>query len=348
MQATTNAGEVLDAEFEIVSEGDRLALIMRSMSGRAKHRPNGTNVQYNHALELLLSRLRDLGAVLESGIIDSTVVQNVPEEQRSILDGGVALADVQDIFEFRKQLSAAQRRYSNRPGGGNNTRQIRLRLKVPGYTPNDAGRLAADLAAPAVQPSSPVELPDATQRLADDLHFDRDWVQKMVTLLNVRKQVVFYGPPGTGKTHLARALANHIAGSGAVRLVQFHPSYAYEDFFEGFRPHAEGTSATFKVKWGPLRRLAFDAANDPERPYVLIIDEINRANLSKVFGELYFLLEYRDEEIDLQYSDDNGSGTSRTSSSRSRRYQPALRSRRGGRTGSTRDTNQRCASPNSC
>jgi 5-methylcytosine-specific restriction protein B len=97
-------------------------------------------------------------------------------------------------------------------------------------------------------------------------------------------------------------LAHHITDPDAVRLVQFHPSYSYEDFFEGFRPSAKGDVVGFELVPGPLRRLAAAAEADKERPHVLIIDEINRANLAKVFGELYFLLEYRDEKIDLQYS----------------------------------------------
>ncbi len=144
-----------------------------------------------------------------------------------------------------------------------------------------------------------------TAEAAADLLMDQAELQKITELLWERKQVIFYGPPGTGKTYLAKALARHLTEDGAVRLVQFHPSYTYEDFFEGFRPKQadSGSGAlTFELTPGPFRLFAETAKANPTTPYILIIDEINRANLAKVFGELYFLLEYRDEAISLQYS----------------------------------------------
>ncbi len=150
------------------------------------------------------------------------------------------------------------------------------------------------------------ELPEPTIALADRLLIDLDWLAETVDLLREKKQIILYGPPGTGKTFLAQEIAEFITGQAdnAYRLVQFHPSYSYEDFFEGFRPvrgdHAGGI--TFSLEPGPFKQLVADAARDPGQPHVLIIDEINRANLAKVFGELYFLLEYRGRNIQLQYS----------------------------------------------
>jgi 5-methylcytosine-specific restriction protein B len=142
-----------------------------------------------------------------------------------------------------------------------------------------------------------------TTDLANSLLMDQNELEKIADLLWDRKQLIFYGPPGTGKTYLATRLARHLTGDGAVKLVQFHPSYTYEDFFEGYRP-APGASGTltFTLRPGPFRAFAEAAREDATTPYILIVDEINRANLAKVFGELYFLLEYRDQAMSLQYS----------------------------------------------
>lgn len=151
-----------------------------------------------------------------------------------------------------------------------------------------------------------LRLERATPQLATELLMPRGWLDQVIELLEEKKQVVLYGPPGTGKTYLAQALADHFSagGGGASELVQFHPSYTYEDFFEGYRPApGVGGRVEFQIKPGPLRRIAEAAAAAPDTPHLLIIDEINRANLAKVFGELYFLLEYRDRPISLQYSE---------------------------------------------
>jgi 5-methylcytosine-specific restriction protein B len=159
--------------------------------------------------------------------------------------------------------------------------------------------------------ASPVEppiaaLPSATPQLGQELQLPVLWLNDVIDLLREKRQVVLYGPPGTGKTFLAQALAEHFNNHGGTsELVQFHPSYTYEDFFEGYRPvPSVGGGIQFEIKPGPLRRIAEAARKDSGSPFVLIIDEINRANLAKVFGELYFLLEYRDHTIALQYSEE--------------------------------------------
>ena len=154
--------------------------------------------------------------------------------------------------------------------------------------------------------SSPVSKPDL-RSLAQDLTLTVDFLEDINTLLEDKRQVIFQGPPGTGKTYVAQKLANHLAGSeDRVTLVQFHPSYSYEDFVQGFRPTIlDNGQAGFKLTDGPLRKAADRAREDedPEAKHFLVIDEINRGNLARVFGELYFLLEYRDSEMNLQYSD---------------------------------------------
>jgi 5-methylcytosine-specific restriction protein B len=109
--------------------------------------------------------------------------------------------------------------------------------------------------------------------------------------LRRRRALLLQGPPGTGKTYLARRLAWLLLGTqdeSRIELVQFHPSYSYEDFMLGFRP---GPKGQFQLVPGVLPLLCQRAAEDPSQPYFLLIDELNRGNVARIFGELLLLLE---------------------------------------------------------
>lgn len=133
---------------------------------------------------------------------------------------------------------------------------------------------------------------------------------------------IFYGPPGTGKTYIVSEKAAEICGKvradysalveeGRIAFVTFHQSYSYEDFVEGIRPITKGGVVNYEIRPGIFRKMCERAGQDPESRYVLIIDEINRANISKVFGELITLLEpdkrlgaENEVQVTLPYSDD--------------------------------------------
>ncbi len=136
---------------------------------------------------------------------------------------------------------------------------------------------------------------------AEETSFDEETLASWVRAIERKKQAIIYGPPGTGKTYLARHLARHLigGGDGFHEIVQFHPAYAYEDFIQGIRPHPQPDGGLhFPIV--PGRFLEFcEKATACEGICVLIVDEINRANLARVFGELMYLLEYRDDEVPL-------------------------------------------------
>jgi MoxR-like ATPase len=137
---------------------------------------------------------------------------------------------------------------------------------------------------------------------------DAGWLRRARSLLDLKQQLILQGVPGTGKTHVARCLARLLTGGrdGLVRLVQFHPAYSYEEFVEGIKVKSVEVAGrhevTYPVEDGLLCAFAAETALRPAEPHVLIIDEINRGNLPRVFGELLYLLEYREQTVQLPYS----------------------------------------------
>src|SRR5262249_5843747 len=117
-------------------------------------------------------------------------------------------------------------------------------------------------------------------------------LKEMLAALREKKNLILQGAPGVGKTFSARVLAYLLIGASdvsRVQMVQFHQSYSYEDFIQGYRPSEDGH---FELKNGHFFQFCRKAQRDPEkRPYVFIVDEINRGNLSKILGEVMMLIE---------------------------------------------------------
>jgi MoxR-like ATPase len=118
-----------------------------------------------------------------------------------------------------------------------------------------------------------------------------------------KRQAILYGPPGTGKTFVAQKLGQYLASpDGEMQTVQFHPSFSYEDFLEGLRPDEKSEEFRYTVRPGIFAEFCERARRKLSATFVFVIDEVNRADLGSVLGELMMLLEYRGEKLPLPYS----------------------------------------------
>ena len=138
-----------------------------------------------------------------------------------------------------------------------------------------------------------------------EVYLSEEDYEHLSVLLKRKKNVILQGAPGVGKTFAAKRLAYSLLGQKKddnIELIQFHQSYTYEDFMMGYKPTENG----FELRYGSFFRFCKRAAKHPDEPFFFIIDEINRGNLSKIFGELLMLIEsdYRDQAITLAYTDE--------------------------------------------
>ncbi len=142
----------------------------------------------------------------------------------------------------------------------------------------------------------------------EEVYMNQSDYDTLTGLLRSKKNIILQGAPGVGKTFAAKRLAYSILGmkdQSRVALVQFHQSYSYEDFIEGYRPTSDGNG--FTIRKGVFYNFCTEAANNLDKDYFFIIDEINRGNLSKIFGELFMLIEAdkRGNPLKLLYSEDS-------------------------------------------
>jgi len=158
--------------------------------------------------------------------------------------------------------------------------------------------------------SAPSNPPYSIEQALEVLFMERLQLEDILAALRRKKNVILQGPPGVGKTFAARHIGFALLGEmdpSRVEMIQFHQSYAYEDFVQGWRPRIEGG---FRLKNGVFVEFCNRARIDPKRPYVFIIDEINRGNPSKILGELMMLIEADKRgarnAIPLTYSESDG------------------------------------------
>lgn len=240
---------------------------------------SANNFKFVFSGEDYLNLCKNCSEILENG---NYSYDNFPELSR------VAFALAEEINAEKKRLEIEDRDDNKHPING----------EIQEYNNQDA--VSEHLEDNYISKNNYTELD-----FLDEVYLDEEKYYILKNLLRYKKNIILQGPPGVGKTFAAKRLAYSIMGtkdSERVMTIQFHQNYSYEDFMMGFRPKECG----FELKKGPFYNFCKKAEQDLNNDYFFIIDEINRGNLSKIFGELFMLMENdkRGTEIKLLYSDE--------------------------------------------
>ena len=237
--------------------------------------------------------------LLENGLMETTVngyINAINLTSREAMEDGIItkeLFNIENVLELDKIIDVLS------------TNEKFLKRKENTHNHNSAplNRYRDFLSMISTKPEA-IEEYDKNKFL-EEVFITEDKYDSIVSILSKKKNIILEGAPGVGKTFIAKRLAYSIIGAkdkSKVELIQFHQSYSYEEFIEGYRPVENG----FELQRGIFYKLCKKAENDKANNYYLVIDEINRGNLSKIFGELLMLIEAdkRGDSLKLAYSEE--------------------------------------------
>lgn len=211
--------------------------------------------------------------------------------RKKILGGGIVTSDYVYDPDRREHKNIRQVKWvtteeAELPGTGGPIKTLTEISRYPEFR-----ELVEAYVSEKTVPEKIVADPYSYQDALKDLFLSEADLKSVIETAKRKKNIILQGPPGVGKTFVSKRLAYLLMGEkdpSRVEFVQFHQSYSYEDFVQGWRPNSDGG---FNLKSGSFYEFCRKARSDLSRPYVFIIDEINRGNLSKIFGELLMLIE---------------------------------------------------------